>query len=43
MLPTGIDVSKGALTPYMVYNGIKGCIKTLNIRNGWCVVQNIFH
>ncbi len=41
MFPAGIDVSKSTLDLCMLYDGIKGRIKTRNIRNDRSAVDNI--
>ncbi len=39
MFPVGIDVSKNTLDLYMLYDGIKGRIKTRNIQNNRHLVE----
>ncbi|STR87896.1 transposase, IS110 family [Klebsiella pneumoniae] len=41
MFPVGIDVSKNTLDLCMLYDGIKGRIKTRNIQNNRHSVENI--
>lgn len=41
MFPVGIDVSKSTLDLCMLYDGIKGRIKTRNIRNDRSATENI--
>ncbi len=41
MFPFGIDVSKNTLDLCMLYDGIKGRIKTRNIQNNRHSVENI--
>ncbi|KJL93375.1 hypothetical protein SS39_23845, partial [Enterobacter chengduensis] len=41
MFPVGIDVSKKTLDLCMLYDGIKGRIKTRNIQNNRHSVENI--
>ena len=41
MFPVVIDVSKSTLDLCMLYDGIKGRIKTRNIRNDRSAVDNI--
>jgi len=41
MFPVGIDVSKQTLDLCMLYDGMKGRIKTRNIRNDRSAVENI--
>lgn len=41
MFPVGIDVSKSTLDLCILYDGIKGRIKTRNIRNDRSAVENI--
>ncbi len=41
MFPVGIDVSKNTLDLFMLYDGIKGRIKTRNIQNNRHSVENI--
>ncbi|EBN2254996.1 IS110 family transposase, partial [Salmonella enterica] len=41
MFPVGIDVSKKNLDLCMLYDGIKGRIKTRNIQNNRHSVENI--
>ena len=41
MFPVGIDVSKNPLDLCMLYDGIKGRIKTRNIQNNRHSVENI--
>ncbi len=40
MFPVGIDVSKNTLDLCMLYDGIKGRIKTRNIQNNRHSVEN---
>jgi len=41
MFPVGIDVSKDTLDLCMLYDGIKGRVKTRNIKNDRSAVENI--
>ena len=41
MFPVGINVSKSTLDLCMLYEGIKGRVKTRNIRNDRSAVENI--
>ncbi len=41
MFPVGIDVSKNTLDLCMLYDGIKGRIKTRNIQNNRHSVENM--
>ncbi|HHC4509360.1 TPA: IS110 family transposase, partial [Klebsiella pneumoniae] len=41
MFPVGIDVSKNTLDLCILYDGIKGRIKTRNIQNNRHSVENI--
>lgn len=40
MFPVGIDVSKNTLDLCMLYDGIKGRIKTRNLQSGRCSCGN---